>query len=100
MKLILAQGNPGPDYAQTRHNVGFLALDFYAHQHQLAFQPKPKFYADIAETIYKDQKILLAKPTTYYNETGQSARAIPSEARLGDPPGEPLARASPGAHSL
>ncbi|MFZ1360878.1 MAG: aminoacyl-tRNA hydrolase [Candidatus Saccharimonadales bacterium] len=76
MKLILAQGNPGAEYANTRHNVGFLALDHYTQAHALTFQSKPKFNADIAEMTVDGEKILLAKPMTFYNETGVSARAI------------------------
>lgn len=76
MKLIIAQGNPGTQYTQTRHNVGFLALDFYIAKHGLEFLSKPKFMADIAETIVNNEKVLLAKPTTYYNETGRAARAL------------------------
>lgn len=75
MKLILAQGNPGANYAKTRHNVGFLAFDFISKQQKLTFQPKPKFYADIAE-VNDEEKILFIKPTTFYNETGKAARAI------------------------
>ncbi len=76
MKLIFAQGNPGEQYAQTRHNVGFLALDFYASERSVEFQLKPKFYAELAEFSISGEKVLLAKPTTFYNETGKSARAI------------------------
>lgn len=76
MKLIFALGNPGPDYAKTRHNAGFLALDFYAGKHGLQFQSKPKFYGEIAEQGDSDDKVLFVKPTTYYNETGKAARAL------------------------
>jgi PTH1 family peptidyl-tRNA hydrolase len=76
MKLIFAQGNPGDKYKNTRHNVGFLAVDFYANKHGLRFANKAKFNAEIAETEVNGEKILLAKPSTYYNETGQSARAL------------------------
>lgn len=76
MKLILAQGNPDTQYRQTRHNVGFSALDFYTTTHNLEFLPKPKFMADIAETTVNGEKVLFAKPTTYYNETGRAARAL------------------------
>lgn len=76
MKLIFAQGNPGAGYAASRHNVGFLALDALAAQHEAPFTAKPKFFADIAELTVGGDKVLLAKPTTYYNETGKSARAI------------------------
>jgi len=47
-----------------------------ADQWGVEFTKKPKFYADIAETSRSSEKILLVKPTTFYNETGQSARAI------------------------
>ncbi len=76
MKIIFAQGNPGAEYAKTRHNVGFLALDFYADKKSVQFQEKSKFNAYIAELKARDEKVLLVKPTTYYNETGKSARAL------------------------
>mgnify|MGYP001478817099 CR=1 FL=1 len=76
MKLIFAQGNPGKQYEQTRHNVGFLALDYYANKNSLSFQSKMKFNADIAEHTQGGEKIIIAKPMTFYNETGVSARAI------------------------
>lgn len=76
MKIIFAQGNPGAQYTYTRHNVGFLAVDVLAKKWGIEFANKPKFHADIAETNVNGEKILLVKPTTFYNETGQSARAI------------------------
>lgn len=76
MKLILAQGNPGSKYDKTRHNVGFMALDAFASQKNATFSSKSKFNADVAEIIIDGEKIILAKPTTFYNETGQSARSI------------------------
>jgi len=76
MKLIFAQGNPGTTYERTRHNVGFLAVDFYAAEKAAVFQPKSKFHADIAEITVHGEKVLLVKPTTFYNETGQAARLL------------------------
>lgn len=76
MKIILAQGNPGTEYEKTRHNVGFLAIDFFAHQKSVQFQAKPKFFADIAEFSDAGEKVLLVKPTTFYNDTGKAARAL------------------------
>jgi len=76
MKVIFAQGNPGQQYARTRHNVGFLVLDHLAKEWGSEFAPKPKFIADIAETTQNGEKTLLVKPSTFYNETGQSARAL------------------------
>ena len=76
MKIIFAQGNPEPQYAGTRHNVGFFLLDYYAKDQGVAFATKPKFIADIAELSIADEKVLLVRPSTFYNETGRSARAI------------------------
>ncbi len=72
MKIIVGFGNPGTQYNFTRHNVGFLALDFYAKIHKLDWQEKPKFNALVA----KDGDRLLVKTKTFYNEVGQSTRAI------------------------
>ena len=76
MKLIIGLGNPGSDYAHTRHNLGFVVVSDYAAAHGATFQPKPKFKAEIAELQHGSQKIILAKPTTYYNLSGEAVRAI------------------------
>lgn len=76
MKLILAQGNPGTEYAQTRHNVGWILLDALAKEQGTEFKPQPKFSASIATTDIDGEKVLLVKPTTFYNETGRAARAL------------------------
>lgn len=77
MKLILGLGNPGPEYTTSRHNVGFMALDHYIDMNNLpAFQLKAKFQAEISEFSHQGEKIILAKPTTFYNLSGQAARAI------------------------
>ena len=76
MKVILALGNPGEKYAYTRHNAGFLVIDQLAAGQSAQFSNKPKFFSDIAELNMSGKKILLVKPTTYYNEVGIAARAI------------------------
>jgi PTH1 family peptidyl-tRNA hydrolase len=76
MKIILAQGNPGAQYETTRHNIGFYMLERYADEQRCEFVKKAKFHADIAETTAAGEKILLVKPTTFYNETGQTARLL------------------------
>ena len=76
MKVILALGNPGEKYAYTRHNTGFLVIDQLAAEQSAQFSNKPKFSANIAELNMSGEKILLVKPTTYYNDIGISARAI------------------------
>ena len=76
MKLIIAQGNPGPRYATSRHNVGWMALDAVAQHQDVLWLEKSKFHAHIAEIRLADEKVLLVKPTTFYNESGTSARAL------------------------
>lgn len=76
MKIIIAQGNPGPDYKTTRHNIGFLIVDSFAEKHETSFKNKPKFHAEIAELTVDGEKVLLVKPVTFYNETGRSVRAL------------------------
>ena len=76
MKIIFAQGNPGPQYANTRHNVGFLIVDAIAAAQRVDFLKKPKFHAEVAEVSIAGEKVLLVKPSTFYNETGQSARLL------------------------
>ena len=81
MKLILAQGNPGSEFKNTRHNVGFWLLDAYASTHNIDWSDidwseKTKFHSYIGECSLEGEKILLVKPTTYYNDTGIAARAL------------------------
>lgn len=74
MKLVLAQGNPGNMYTSTRHNVGWELLDALAGTAE--FQTRAKFFAAIAEKEIAGEKVLLVKPSTFYNETGRAARAL------------------------
>lgn len=76
MKLILGLGNPEEKYRSTRHNVGFRILSHYALGNGITFQMKDKFKALVAEITHDGEKILLAKPTTYYNMSGEAARSI------------------------
>lgn len=76
MKIIFAQGNPEPDYTSTRHNVGFSTLNTLANSLNAKWTNKPKFNALVTEVIIAGEKALLVKPTTFYNETGNSIRKI------------------------
>ena len=76
MKLIFAQGNPEPDYAASRHNVGFSVLNFLAQEMSAKWIDKPKFNAIIADATIAGEKVLFVKPTSYYNETGSSVRKL------------------------
>jgi PTH1 family peptidyl-tRNA hydrolase len=76
MKLIFAQGNPEPEYSLSRHNVGFLILNTLANIHGAKWSKSAKFKALTTEITIDDEKVILAKPNTYYNETGISARKL------------------------
>ena len=77
MKLIVGLGNPGLQYSKTRHNVGFLFLDYL--QEQLSFPEfleKSKFKAFISEGFIDGQKVILAKPNTFMNLSGEAILAL------------------------
>jgi PTH1 family peptidyl-tRNA hydrolase len=76
MKLIVGLGNPEERYRETRHNTGFKVVDHFAAAKGASFQRKDKFKADIAEISSNDEKVIVAKPTTYYNLSGEAARTI------------------------
>jgi PTH1 family peptidyl-tRNA hydrolase len=76
MKVIFAQGNPGSRYARTRHNAGFIVLDILAETESTSWKLNDKFKAEIAEVGMNGEKVLLVKPHSFYNETGQVARAL------------------------
>ena len=71
MKLFVGLGNPGAKYAHNRHNIGFMALDRIAEDHQ--FTPwRSKFQGQICDGTLAGHKVLLLKPTTFMNLSGQS----------------------------
>jgi len=76
MKIVFAQGNPGLEYSQTRHNVGFMVLDVLADAENAPWKADSKIKAEIATITLEGEKVLLVKPQSYYNETGQVARAL------------------------
>src|SRR3989344_4815142 len=77
MKLVIGLGNPGKKYQNTRHNAGFLALDLLAKEINLQFKKQDKFFSEIVETANaENEKILLAKPTTFMNNSGKAIRTI------------------------
>ncbi len=76
MKLVVGLGNPEARFDHTRHNVGFHMLDYLAARTETSFSSVSKFRADIAETTHNGEKVLLVKPTTYYNEVGESVRSL------------------------
>jgi PTH1 family peptidyl-tRNA hydrolase len=70
--LIVGLGNPGDEYAMTRHNTGFMVLDAFAKASNTVFEDKR--YGFVAETSLKGRKVLLLKPTTFMNLSGNAVR--------------------------
>lgn len=70
-KLIVGLGNPGPEYASHRHNTGFQCLDRLARAHGLAFT-RQAFRARLAQGEIRGVRVLLARPLTYMNLSGQA----------------------------
>ncbi len=70
--LIVGLGNPGDEYANTRHNTGWMVLDAFAKASNTIFADKR--YGFVAETSIKGRKVFLLKPTTYMNLSGNAVR--------------------------
>ena len=70
--LIVGLGNPGNEYEGTRHNTGYMVLDAFAKASNICFEDKR--YGFVAETTLKGRKIILLKPTTYMNLSGNAVR--------------------------
>lgn len=75
MYIIVGLGNPGKKYENTRHNMGFLAVDLLAEEYGIKVD-KIKFKALVGEGRIAGQKVLLVKPQTYMNLSGQSVQEV------------------------
>lgn len=75
-KLIVGLGNIGKSYNHTRHNAGFIFVDFLAKSLNATWRSHEAFFADIAEVTISNQKVILAKPTTLMNLSGKAVSAI------------------------
>ena len=71
MQIFVGLGNPGSKYARNRHNIGFMALDRIAEDHGIS-PWKSKFQGKISEGMLGREKVLLLKPETFMNRSGQS----------------------------
>lgn len=74
MQLIVGLGNPGTKYTQTRHNIGFLVVDALADG--AVWTEKKSFKGEVAEVKIDGKKVLLLKPMTFMNLSGESVRAV------------------------
>jgi peptidyl-tRNA hydrolase, PTH1 family len=74
MRLIVGLGNPGAQYARTRHNAGFMAVDAIVRRH--SFQPfRARFQGEFAEGTIAGERVMLLKPQTFMNDSGASVGA-------------------------
>lgn len=83
MFLIVGLGNPGKDYENTRHNIGFDAIDVLADKYNIDIN-REKFKGVYGEGFIGGNKVILLKPTTYMNLSGESIRAVKDFYKLND----------------
>jgi PTH1 family peptidyl-tRNA hydrolase len=82
VKLIVGLGNPGRQYEQTRHNVGWMVLDRVADRAGISGRSKDRDAAIVVRGRYRDQDLVLAKPMTYMNESGIAVRKLLARERV------------------
>ncbi len=76
INAIIGLGNPGDQYKATRHNIGFLFLEYLADSHQQSWKNDKRFDALIATINFAGQKLILLKPQTFMNKSGQSVSKL------------------------
>ena len=72
MKLIIGLGNPGSEYENTRHNMGFMSIDRFVTKNNINLKLEPKFQGILGSCVLNGEKAILLKPTTYMNLSGES----------------------------
>lgn len=75
-RIIIGLGNPGKEYERTRHNAGFMIVEAFAKAHGMTWKHEPTLRSMIAEGNIDGTKVVLVKPTTYMNASGQAVRAV------------------------
>jgi peptidyl-tRNA hydrolase, PTH1 family len=78
LKLIVGLGNPGTEYARTRHNAGFQLLDELARRHGAVFRSEPRHRAELARARLGEAELWLLKPMSYMNRSGEPVRSVAS----------------------
>lgn len=76
LRLVVGLGNPGPQYAETRHNAGFWLVDELARQHGGHFRPEAKYHGETCRIALAGQDLWLLKPMTYMNRSGLAVAAL------------------------
>ena len=88
MKLVVGLGNPGSQYAETRHNIGWMVLDRLADRHGRSGRGRQRDASSTIQLRYKGLELILAKPQTYMNDSGVAVRKLLARDRV--PLGEML----------
>lgn len=83
MILIVGLGNPGKQYEQTRHNIGFDVIDYMANKYNIDVN-REKFKGICGEGFIENKKVILLKPLTYMNLSGESIRELANFYKLKD----------------
>jgi peptidyl-tRNA hydrolase, PTH1 family len=78
LKLIVGLGNPGTEYARTRHNAGFQFVEELARRHGGIFRSEPRHRAELARVRIADGELWLLKPMSYMNHSGDPVRSVAS----------------------
>jgi len=76
IRLIVGLGNPGSEYENTRHNAGFWLADYLADDLRATFNLEKSFFGFVAKARHAGENVLLVKPITYMNRSGQSVGAL------------------------
>src|ERR1700741_2983475 len=82
MFLIVGLGNPGAEYAKTRHNAGFLMVEKLAGRWKTGWTLEKKFNARVARAKHNDSRVLLCEPQTFMNSSGETVGALVGFYRL------------------
>ncbi|KXT73111.1 aminoacyl-tRNA hydrolase [Streptococcus gallolyticus] len=76
VKMIVGLGNPGSKYHETRHNIGFMAIDRLAKDFNVTFSEEKNFKAEVGSCFINGEKVYLVKPTTFMNNSGIAVHAL------------------------
>ena len=76
MRIIVGLGNPGKEYKNTRHNVGFMVLDKIAQNNDIQFRTNKKLQSDICKLKTENGELMLVKPQTFMNDSGVAVKKI------------------------
>jgi PTH1 family peptidyl-tRNA hydrolase len=76
LRLIVGLGNPGAEYARTRHNAGFMLVELLATHWRTAWHTERKFQARVAKIERNDLRVVLCEPQTFMNASGETVGAL------------------------